>query len=123
MKQEKVVIRNIGYFFTEDFLESFDLTLAISSSSEYKKSLLDEKSTHEDHISDSSHTLLVAEIIAVYIDITEFAPKMSEPSRDLELDTIAIVPSDVDDIFHCPHCSDFVGFSTLLSGFFSTMDL
>jgi hypothetical protein len=123
MKQEKVILWNIGYFFTEDFLESFDLALAISSSSEYKKSLLDEKSTHQYHITDSSHTLLIAQIIPVDIDITEFALKMSEPSRDLKLDAIAIVPSDVDDILHWHHCSDFVGFSTLLSGFFSTMDL
>jgi hypothetical protein len=123
MKQEKVILWNIGYFFTEDFLESFDLALSISSSSEYKKSLLHEKSTHQDHISDSSHTLLVTQIIPVDIDIPELAPKMPEPSRDLELDTIAVISSDVYDILHCPHCSDFVGFSTLLSGFFSTMDL
>lgn len=117
-----MILWNIGYFFTEDFLESFDLALAISSSSEYKKSLLDEKSTHQYHITDSSHTLLIPEIISVDVDITEFAPKMPEPSRDLELYAVAIVSSDVDDILHYPHCSYFTTFSTLLSRFFSTME-
>ena len=94
-----MIIRDICEFLSQHLLYPLCLAPTVSSPPHDKKSLLYEKSTHEDHVTHSPHTLLVTEIVSVDIDIAEFATKMSEPSRDLEFDAIAIISSDVDEIF------------------------
>jgi hypothetical protein len=94
-----MIFGDISYFLSQYFLKSLRLALAISSTTEYEESLLGEEPTHQYHLADSPHTLLVPEIISIDIDIPELATKYPEPSLELELYAVAIIASDVDDIF------------------------